>query len=284
MSEQAAVSNNSSLRFNAIQRIARQQVRDTLLGWNFYVTASVAVLIAVALVYNSVRFVETSGLNIMTRPFFAPLQFAATIAILYVTIEATLAVARPREQGSLQVLFFAPIDVPAFIAANFVAGVLIYILFLAVIIPPLLLLVLITNFAVPTALLWGLVPSILVAGTSIAFGLFISAAAPSVRAAILILVAALILLLLIQVGYTALLSIPPTNRFYDALLFLRVVLRAVQDFLRWFSPFQMMEAVLDASMRADVTSLLKHIGAATLVTALWLAAAVWALRRKGVLP
>ena len=284
MSEQAAVSNNSSLRFNAIQRIARQQVRDTLLGWNFYVTASVAVLIAVALVYNSVRFVETSGLNIMTRPFFAPLQFAATIAILYVTIEATLAVARPREQGSLQVLFFAPIDVPAFIVANFVAGVLIYILFLAVIIPPLLLLVLITNFAVPTALLWGLVPSILVAGTSIAFGLFISAAAPSVRAAILILVAALILLLLIQVGYTALLSIPPTNRFYDALLFLRVVLRAVQDFLRWFSPFQMMEAVLDASMRADVTSLLKHIGAATLVTALWLAAAVWALRRKGVLP
>jgi hypothetical protein len=284
MSEQAAVGNNSSLRFNAIQRIARQQVRDTLLGWNFYITAAVAVLVAVALVYNSVRFVETSGLNIMTRPFFVPLQVAATIAILYVTIEATLAVARPREQGSLQVLFFAPIDVPAFIAANFVAGVLIYILFLAIIIPPLLLLVLLTNFVVPTALLWGLVPSIVVAGTSIAFGLFISAAAPSVRAAILILVATLILLLLIQVGYSALLSIPPTNRFYDALLFLRVVLRAVQDFLRWFSPFQMMEAVLDASMRADITALLKHIGAATLVTALWLAAAVWALRRKGVLP
>ena len=156
MSEQAAGSNTSSLRFNAIQRIARQQVRDTLLGWNFYVTASVAVLIAVALVYNSVRFVETSGLNIMTRPFFAPLQFAATIAILYVTIEATLAVARPREQGSLQVLFFAPIDTPAFIAANFVAGLLIYILFLAIIIPSLLVLVLITNFVVPTALICGL--------------------------------------------------------------------------------------------------------------------------------
>jgi len=284
MSDQAAGSSTSSLRFNAIQRIARQQVRDNLLGWNFYITASVGVLIAVALVYNSLRFVETSGLNIMARPFFAPLQVAATIAILFVTIEATLAVARPREQGSLQVLFFAPIDVPAFIAANFAAGVLVYILFLAIIVPSLLLLVLITNFVLPTALLWGLIPSIFVAGTSIAFGLFVSAAAPSVRAAILILVAALILLLLIQVGYTALLSIPPTSRFYDALLFLRVVLRAVQDILRWFSPFQMLEAVLDASMRADFSALLKHIGAAILVTALWLAAAVWVLRRKGVLP
>ena len=44
------------------------------------------------------------------------------------------------------------------------------------------------------------------------------------------------------------------------------------------------DLTLDASMRADVSALLKHIGAAILVTALWLAAAVWMLRRKGVLP
>ena len=284
MSDQTATNTASSLRFNAIQRIARQQVRNTLFGWNFYITASVAVLIAVASVYNSVRFVETSGLNVMSRPFFVPIQVAAAIAVLYVAIEATLAVVRPREQGSLQVLFFAPIDIPVYIVAHFVAGVLIFILFLIIVLPSLILLVVVTNFALPAALLWGLIPSIFVAGTSVAFGLFISAAAPSVRAAILVLVAALILLLIIQVGYTALLSVPPTSRFYDALLTLRVALRVVQDMLRWLSPFQMMEAVLDSSLRVDVAELLKHLAAAIVVTVIWLSAAVWALRRKGVLP
>lgn len=273
-----------SLRYNAILRIARQQVHDTLLGWGFYVTASAAVLIAVILVYNSVRFVEDSGLNIMQRPFFLPLQIAASIGVLYVTIEATLAVARPREQGSLQVLFFAPIDVPTFIGANLLAGLAIYIIFLAIILPPLLLLVWITNFVMPFALLWGLLPTIFVAGAGVAFGLFISAAAPSVRSAILLLVAALLVLLLVQGGYAALLSIPPTNRFYDALQFLRVFLGGIQGLLLWISPFQMLDAMLDAALRVDVIGVVKQAGMAVMVSIFWLVAAVWVLRRKGVLP
>ena len=284
MSNHTVDSTVSSLRFNAIQRIARQQVRDTLFGWSFFITASAAILVVMALVYNSVLFVETSGLYIIMRPFFVPLQVAITITILFITVEATLAVARPREQGALQVLFFAPIDVPVFIIANFLAGLLIYILFLAIILPSLLLLVWATNFVLPTALLWGLIPSIFVAGTIVSLGLFVSSIAPSVRAAILILVAALLMLLLIQGGYTALLSIPPTNRFYDALLLFRVVLRTIQDILRWFSPFQMLDVILDASLRVDLAALLRHTGAAALVSVFWLAAAVWALRYKGVLP
>ena len=275
---------NLSLRYNAILRIARQQISDTFLGWSFFITASTAVLIAVILVYNSNRFVESSGLSIMSRPFFVPLQAAASIAVLYVAIEATLAVARPREQGSLQVLFFAPVDVPAFIGANFLARLAIFFIFLIIILLPLLLLVWITNFVVPAALLWGLIPAVFVAGAGVAFGLFVSAAAPSIRSAILLLLAALLVLLVVQGGYAALLNIPPTSRFYDALLFLRVFLLSIQDLLLWISPFQMLDAVLDASLRVDLIALVKHSGAAILVSIFWLGAAVWALRLKGVLP
>ena len=285
MTEQASPTEfKSSLRFNVIQRIARQQVMDTLLGWGFYITASASMVIAIILVYNAVRFVENSGLNILSRPFYLPLQLIVSIAVLYVTVEATLAVARPREQGSLQILFFAPINVPIFIAANFLAGLVIYCIFLAIVLPSVLLLSWLTNFVLPSALLWGLIPTVFIAGVGVAFGLFISAAAPSVRSAILLLVAALLFLLLIQGGYAALLNIPPTSRFYDALLFLRVFLRSIQSLLLWLSPFQMVDAMLDAGLRADGLALLKHIGVAIVASVIWLSAAVLVLRRKGVLP
>lgn len=274
----------SSLRWNAIQRIARQQARDTLLGWGLYVSVAVAVLIAAVLVYNSVRFAGESGLNIVSQPFFLPLQVAVGLALLYVTVEATLAISRPREQGALQVLFFAPIDVPVLIAGYFLAGLLVYVCFLALLIPPLLILAWAANFVLPTALLWGLLPSVFIAGVAIAFGLLISAAAPSARAAVLILVAGLLVLLALQGAYTALLNIPPTSRFYDAFLFLRVFLATVQDLLLWISPFRMADAVLSASLRADWSMVMGQVGVALLGIAFWLGAAIWALRRRGVLP
>lgn len=274
----------SSLRRNAVQRIARQQARDTLYGWGLYATVAVAVLIASVLIYNSVRFAGESGLNIVAQPFLMPLQFAVYLALLYVTVEAALAIARPREQGSLQVLFFAPIDVPVLNVAYLLAGLIVFVMFLLLLVPALMILALVTNFVLPVALLWGLAPSVFVAGVTISFGLFISAAAPSGRSAVLLLVAALLILLAIQGAYAALLNIPPTSRFVDALLFLRLFLSSIQGLLSWISPFHMLEVVLSSSLRADWLMVLRQVGVALIGTIFWLAASVWMLRRRGVLP
>ena len=99
----------NALRWHNIRRIASQQPRNTIFGWGIYITAAVSIGIAALQIFNSVRFVGESSLNILTQPFMVPLQAALTLAMLYVAIEATLAIARPREQGSLQILFFAPL-------------------------------------------------------------------------------------------------------------------------------------------------------------------------------
>ena len=285
MSERTFPARGSSrLRWNAILRIARQQVRSTFLGWSFYVTAALAVLIVALLVYNSVRFTANSGLNIVSRPFLLPLQSAITVGILYVMVEATLSVARPKEQGSLQVLFFAPIDEPMLLQAYLFAGTTLFALFLIMLAPIFLLIGWISNFVIPVALLWGLFPIVFVAAGSVAFGLFLSTAAPSSRSAILLLVAALFTLLFLQGAYAALVNVPPTARFYDALLFLRVVLRNLQNILSWISPFEMTEILLDAALRGDWVRIILQSGIALLGALLWLIAAIRALSVRGVLP
>jgi ABC-type transport system involved in multi-copper enzyme maturation permease subunit len=271
-------------RWRAMQRIARQEVRDTLLGWGFYLTAAAGLLVAVLLVYNSVRFVTGSGLEILSRPFSTPVLAAALIAILYTSVGATLAIARAREQGTLQVLFFAPVDSVALIGAHFLAGTALYAGLVLLLAPLLVLLSFLTNVFLPPAIIGGLLLTLFAGALAVAFGLAISALAPTSRSAVLLLVALAAVVLVIQGGYTALLNVPPTSRYYDALLFLRVLLRLVNDLLRWVSPTAMLSQLLDGAIRADLSSTLQVIGRSLAGMLFWLTLAVLAVRRRGVLP
>lgn len=272
------------LRWQNIRRIATQQPREALFGWGIYITAAVAVGISALLIFNAFRFVGESSLSVLAQPFLLPLQAALTMAMLFVAVEATLAIARPREQGTLQILFFAPVDESILIGGNFLAGLLVYIFFVLLTLPILLLLAWVTNFVIPTQLLWAIIPSLLVVGLTIAFGLFVSAAAPTARTAMLILVAVILVLLGLQSAYTALLNIPPTSSYYDALLFIRTILASLQTILSWFSPFRMLDVILTASINNDWVVLIRQLGIALGGTAVWLFAAIHMLRRKGVLP
>lgn len=275
---------SNALRWQNIRRIATQQPRETIFSWGIYVTTAVSAGIAALLIFNAIRFVSESSLNIITQPFLLPLQTTLTLAILFVTTEATLSIARPREQGSLQILFFAPIDEATLIGGNFLAGLFVYILFVLLTLPVLLLLAWATHFVVPSQLLWAIIPTLFVVAVATAFGLFVSAAAPSARAAVLLLVAGILILLGLQSIYTALLNIPPTSRFYDALLFIRTLLLNLQTLLVWLSPFHMLDVILTAAINDDWLTLLKQLGIALVGTAVWLFAAVHILQRRGVLP
>lgn len=273
-----------TLRWSAIRRIAWQEFRDTLLGWGGYLTVAGGMLLAVILIYNSIRFVAGSGLEILGRPFFSPLFAAVALTLLYVTVVAALAIARPREQGALQVLFFAPVDAFVLVGSYLLAGIGVYAVLVVLIIPLLELLALVTNVHLPPALLWGLVPTIPIAALAVAFGLSLSAIAGSSRSAVLLLVAATIVVVSVQGGHAALLNVPPTSKYYDALLFLRVLLRNFNVLLGWISPFGMLTHSLDAGLRADWGMAFHVIGRALVGTLVWTGLAVYVVRRRGVIP
>lgn len=272
------------LRWRAARAIARQELRDGVFGWTLYAVAALGVLLGVLFVFNSLTFVGQSGLLILARPFYVPVLTTATLALLYVAAWAALAIARPRDQGALRVLFFAPVDAWALLGGHVLAGVALYSMLLLLATPLLILLALLTNVPFPPLLLAGLLASPLFAAGAVAIGLCISAVAPTSRSAMFILGALLLVLLAVPVGYTALLNVPPTSRFYDALLFGRDLLRTARDLLGWVSPFSLLSGGLDAALRASWGELALRMLAALAGCGAWLALAVWGIRRRGVLP
>jgi hypothetical protein len=98
-----------------------------------------------------------------------------------------------------------------------------------------------------------------------------------------LLAAVLACLLVVQVGYGALLQIPATSRYYDALLFLREVLRVLREALHWLSPLTLLNDGLDAAMRGDWRELALHAASGLAGGTIWLALATRALSYRGVL-
>ena len=272
------------LRGRVMRQIAIQELRDALFSWPCYVAAAVGMLLAVLLIYNSLSFVATSKLLVMSRPFYLPLLTIAMLAMLYVIAWSILSIARSRDQGALRVLFFAPVDPAGLLIGHLLAGAGIYALILLLTTPLLLVLGLLTNVPFPPLLLVGVAMTPVFALAAVAIGLFISSIAPTSRSAMFAFIALVLLVLGVQGGYRALLSVPPTSTYYDALLFLRVQLRAISTGLDWVSPLALLSGGLDAALRANWSDLLLRAGAGLLGSAVWLWLAIWGFRRRGVLP
>jgi len=272
------------LRWRAARQIAGQELRDALFGWSFYLTAAIGPFLSALFVYNSLNFVATSGLLIQARPFYVPVLVTTTLAALYIAAWATLAIARPRDQGALRVLFFAPVDAYGVIGGHILAGVAIYALLVLTAAPLLGLLAALTNLPFPPLLLVGLLVSPVFAVVAVAIGLCISTIAPSSRSAMFFLGATLLVVLAIPIGYTALLKVPPTSRYYDALLFLRGLMQTLRDLLNWISPYALLSAGTDAAMRASWGDLIQRLVVGIAGGMVWAALAIWGLQRRGVLP
>jgi hypothetical protein len=275
---------NWPLRLRVARLLAVQELRDALFGWSFYITAAIGPLLSALFVYNSLNFVASSGLQILARPFYVPVLVTTTLATLYLAAWATLAIVRPRDQGALRVLFFAPVDAYGVIGGHLLAGIALYGLLMLAVAPLLGLISVLTNLPFPAPLLVGLLASPVFAAVAVTIGLCISTIAASSRSAMFFFGATLLVVLAIPIAYTALLSVPPTSRYYDALLFLRDLVRMLRDLLSWISPYTLLSAGLDAAMRSNWGDLIWRLVAGVVGCVVWAALAIWGLQRRGVLP
>ncbi len=272
------------LRWRIMREVGKQEIRQAVFSWSLYITAAIALLLATLIVFNTVRSVRDSGLEIVTRPFYAPLLVALALATIYLAGWAALSIARPREQGALRVLFFAPVDALGLVGAHLLAALVLYLGIVLMMMPLLFALSRLVNLPFSPNLLLGAAVSPALAAPAVALGLCISAVAPSGRSAALIFGLVLAALLAVQLGSNALLQIPATSRYYDALLFLRESLASIHAVLSWISPLALLSDGLDAAYRASWSELLT-LGLAGLIgCAIWSALAVRALGQRGVVP
>jgi ABC-type transport system involved in multi-copper enzyme maturation permease subunit len=98
-----------------------------------YVAIALGLIVASFMIYTYVTGIMEYGMAVMpsskteTRyyselpqspePMLVPLQWTVYIGAIYITLSASLSISRERDQGTLEVLFYGPVDSLSFVIA-----------------------------------------------------------------------------------------------------------------------------------------------------------------------
>lgn len=271
-------------RWHLALAVQRRDLHGTLHSFGLYVTLSAAIGVAATVLRNQMATVQEGGLRVLSHPFAASLFGAAVLFSVYLGLISTLSIARERDQGTLETLFYGPVDPEAYLLGKYLSQMSTYILMAAAYLAVLAAYALFTNFAFTASLLWAAILSTTTASAVAAGGILLSALNRSARGALFALLAVVAAFLTVQLGHDLVADLAaglPQNR-PNPLLFLQTLLTWLDIAANWLSPFAHLERGIDTLLRGSPGEYLLMAGLSLAYTVLGLGLAARTLRRKGV--
>jgi membrane-associated phospholipid phosphatase len=107
-----------TLRLHAARVVAWREVRLAVVGLGGYVAVSLALLAAGWIISNDVRAVRAADVLVLEHPFRTPVTVAVLLVSMFLGVSAVVSVARERDRGTLEVLFYGPIDEASYLAGK----------------------------------------------------------------------------------------------------------------------------------------------------------------------
>ena len=261
--------------------IARRELLQSVRGIGGYVALSVALAAATAVLLVDVRALAIGGLLVLSDPFGPSLAISLLVVALFLAVSAAVSTARDREGGTLEVLFYGPVDEVSYILGKVGGLLMAFIAALPLIGVVFVLLSLLTGFVLTPKVLATLVVSVVPAAMIVSFGTLLAIGTSRVRTAILLLIAVVAVILGVSFAYNLVLMIPISDA-ASPVLPLRDSLAALDRVVDWLSPFSYLERVVDGATRGAWRGAAVNLAIALTYALVMMALAVLWMRRRGV--
>lgn len=266
------------LRIAGILLLARREVGSVVRGPGIYVILTLAFLVAAVVVRSYLDFIAGSGTLVLADPLGSPLLFAVLTITGYLGLVAAAGLAGERERGTLEVLFYGPVDAAAFVIGKLVGYQCVYVLMAVALLGFLLMTAELTGIPLSGRAVLVLVASSLTAGSMIALGLLLGALTARSRVALALTGLVIVFFAAIEVGHRVAGSQPADSLLGSA----AGLLSTAADLVGWVSPFRYLWRAQDSlALGQMIDVLVALIG--TVVYALTIAGlAILVLRRRGI--
>ena len=254
-----------------------------IFSWGMYIALSLALLAAILILRNHVNFVDENGLLVVSGAFTLPLFAVIFVSSLFLALSSLTSIAREREQGTMEALFYGPVDSFSYIVGKYLAQILIYLAMVIFFGCCFLFYSALTNFAFSSGQVLILLLSILIASDFIVVGIFLSALSGKVRIALLLFLGVILVFLAIELGQGLVSSAPlEAGSYYNPRQFLQNVLTFLSQITAWLSPFSYLSLGMDAIRRGSVETYLTVLLLSAVYTILFLGLSIATLEWKGV--
>ncbi len=271
-----------SWRRNAMRLIFTRDCQALLLSTNTWVIALVGGLISYLFLSSDTQSVVDSGLAILSGAFNFPLYAILVVNALYLALASVTSIARECEQGTLETLFYGPIDSIAYIGGKLAAYGVTYVVILVVCALSYLPYALLTGFTMPSPI-WAVIGlSVPVTLHVVAVGLFLSITCRRVRTSLGWFLAIVLILLALQFSPDLIALAPTTNRFYQPMRLVREVLERIHLVFTWLSPFALLIKGTEAVRRGDIGQYLEALLVTLVFTTGFTLGSMGLLHRRGV--
>ncbi len=269
-------------RARAIRVILLKDLLSTLFAPGVYIAIALGMLVAMLLVRDSLDAIARSHVLVLADAFTLPFFAAATIATFFLALSSAATVAREREQGTLEALFYGPVDHASYAVAKWGAQVAAYGPMALAIALLLVVYAGMTGLALsPGLLVLELLLSLFAAAAIAGLGVLLSTLTRGVRAAFALFIAWTVAFLAIHFGAEALSGIQITNNL-NPLLFLRDLAIGLDHVASYVSPFGVFQNGVDALVRGDALGLAGAVATELVEAAVLVSLAAKTLERRGV--
>jgi len=251
--------NRFSLASHTIKALVRRDFLSTLKGFGLYLAAFVSLMASSFILKSHLGAIKENNILISSDPLNYPLFISLVIISFYLAIVSVVSISREKDQGTLEVLFYGPVNSFSYLVAKYIKDMLLYLVLVFFFFVYFTAVSSLTNLAFSWSLVKAIFLSIFLVSCIISFGLFISSLTSKTRTSVIWLVGILLAFLAIQVFHTMLLHLEE-EALSSSLLYLRRALGMISQGIGWISPFSYlnrgMQSIDIGSMRLYGLSIL----------------------------
>lgn len=270
-------------RWHAIRVIEKRNSQSTFYGIGIYISIAVALFLAAVLLSNTLGGAEQSDVLVVLEPLFGAVFLSTAVVSIYIALMSAISASRERDMGTLEVLFYGPVDEAAFVLGKFLAQVKVYATIALITLVWANIVTWLLNFSFSIDVLIVLATSVLTAAAVIAFGLMVAMLGGRARNAVIVFILTVFLLLGFQVAevFVTVIQRPESATASDPILVVRMAVVIINSVLKWLSPYAQLQLSMDALSQNSWGDYFIHLIVMGLQSIVMLLISIYTLHRKG---
>lgn len=272
-----------SYRVHAIKVTTKREIRSTLYGVGLYVILALIFLVtSYSFVRTTLTNVTDAGILSLSNPIINSLFNTMGLAAIYLGLCSSLAISRDRDLGTLEVLFYGPVDAVSYVLGKFAHQLMAYGVVLVFALINFYGLSLVTNVGFSLDIVGIMVLSIFMVSCVVSFGIVLSVSTKRMIVSVVVFLVLTLFFWLFSTVHTWIMNLPLQN-LPATLVYVRIILdNANEYFIKWVSPMAYFLRGRNAVLQQDLGGYLISLLSSTVYSAILLAVSVWVFQRKGV--
>lgn len=268
-------------RIRTARILSKRELRFSVFSLAVYLPVFFSFLIAYFLIRNYISSLETNGVMVVSNPLNMPFYICVMVSSIYLALSSAISITREKEQGTLEILFYGPVDTPSYLIGKFLEHLGAYLVMLVFYIIFFVIASLTTNFGFSLAFVKTVILSVFIVSSMVAFGTLISTLTARIKNAVLLFLGLILAFLGLQFLGSILGNIQPDNMSSMA-AYARSFISAIVGFVQWISPFSYLFRGIDAvDQGSTVRYLISLVSSVAYSTVLMILSAI-IFERRGV--